>query len=152
MKFFIFIILVFFDFLSKKLIKNFIDYNEFISLNFFLDITHIHNYGISFGLFSGFFSSQLIVFISIIIVILIFFWMQKSVNYIEKWGFLLIISGAISNIGDRAINNFVLDFIFLHYKDFYWPAFNFADIYISIGVLIIIVESLKILKRDKKLK
>ena len=78
--------------------------------------------------------------------------MQKSVNYIEKWGFLLIISGAISNIGDRAINNFVLDFIFLHYKDFYWPAFNFADIYISIGVLIIIVESLKILKRDKKLK
>ena len=152
MKFFIFIILVFFDFFSKKLIKNFIDYNEFISLNFFLDITHIHNYGISFGLFSGFFSSQLIVFISIIIVILIFFWMQKSVNYIEKWGFLLIISGAISNIGDRAINNFVLDFIFLHYKDFYWPAFNFADIYISIGVLIIIVESLKILKRDKKLK
>ena len=65
---------------------------------------------------------------------------------------MLIISGAVSNIGDRAINNFVLDFIFLHYKDFYWPAFNFADIYISIGVLIIIVESLKILKRDKKLK
>ena len=71
MKFGIIIILVFLDFLSKKIIFNFIELNNFVSILPFMYITHIHNYGISFGLFSGFFSSQLIVFISIIIVILI---------------------------------------------------------------------------------
>lgn len=69
--------------------------------------------------------------------------MIKSTKVLEKWGFLLIISGAVSNIVDRALNNYVIDFIYLHYKDFYWPAFNFADIYISVGVLIIILQILK---------
>ena len=71
-------------------------------------------------------------------------------NKLEKWGILLIIAGAISNIGDRLMNNFVLDFIFLHYKQYYWPAFNFADIYISLGVLIIVIESCKIFKTRLK--
>ena len=66
------------------------------------------------------------------------------------WGVLLIIAGAISNIGDRLINNFVLDFILLHYNQYYWPAFNFADIYISIGIIMIIIQSFKIFKTRLK--
>jgi len=66
------------------------------------------------------------------------------------WGILLIIIGAISNIGDRLINNYVLDFILLHYNQYYWPAFNFADIYISIGIIIIIIQSFKIFKTRLK--
>ena len=53
MKFGIIIILVFLDFLSKKIIFNFIELNNFVSILPFMYITHIHNYGISFGLFSG---------------------------------------------------------------------------------------------------
>ena len=66
------------------------------------------------------------------------------------WGILLIIIGAISNIGDRLINNYVLDFILFHYNQYYWPAFNFADIYISIGIIIIIIQSFKIFKTRLK--
>ena len=66
------------------------------------------------------------------------------------WGILLIIAGAISNIGDRLINNYVLDFILLHHNQHFWPAFNFADIYISVGVMIIIIESYKIYKTRLK--
>ena len=80
----------------------------------------------------------------------LFFWMIRSSNKYEKWGLLFIITGAISNIGDRLINNYVLDFILLHYNQYYWPAFNFADIYISLGVLIIIIESFKIFKSRLK--
>jgi len=69
--------------------------------------------------------------------------MIKTSNIIEKWGLVLIIAGALSNIIDRGINNYVLDFIYLHYKDFYWPAFNFADIYITFGVLMILYQVLK---------
>ena len=86
-------------------------------------------------------------------VIFLFFWMLKSSDKLEKWGILLIIAGAISNIGDRLLNNYVLDFIFLHYnQQYYWPAFNFADIYISIGILIIIIESFKKFKIRKENK
>ena len=77
-------------------------------------------------------------------VLFLFFLMLKSSKKLEMWGILLIIAGAISNIGDRLINNYVLDFILLHYNQYYWPAFNFADIYISIGIVIIIIQSFKI--------
>ena len=82
----------------------------------------------------------------LVMVIFLFFWMLKTTNKLDMWGILLIIIGAISNIGDRLINNYVLDFILLHYNQYYWPAFNFADIYISIGIIIIIIQSFKIFK------
>ena len=66
--------------------------------------------------------------------------MIKATKKIEKLGLLLIIIGALSNIFDRLINNYVIDFIYFNYKDFYWPAFNFADIYITIGVIMIFYE------------
>jgi len=69
--------------------------------------------------------------------------MVKSENIIEKWALIMIIAGGISNIFDRMINGYVIDFVYLHYKNMYWPAFNFADIYISIGILIFLYKVLK---------
>ena len=142
-KLFVIIFLFICDIVSKKLVFSFIDLNSFIMINSVFDLTHIHNFGISFGLLSGIFPSQIFIIIGIILTLIIFYMMIKSTKVLEKWGFLLIISGAVSNIVDRALNNYVIDFIYLHYKDFYWPAFNFADIYISVGVLIIILQILK---------
>ena len=150
MKLLILIILIILDFLSKKIIFGSIELYKTISIVPFIDITHIHNYGISFGLFAGFLPMWLIVLFGVIIIIFLLFWMFTVSNKLEKWGILLIIAGAISNIGDRLMNNFVLDFIFLHYKHYYWPAFNFADIYISVGVLIIVIENYKIFKTRLK--
>ena len=150
MKLLILIILIILDFLSKKIIFGFIELYKTISIVPFIDITHIHNYGISFGLFAGVLPMWLIVLFGVIIIIFLLFWMFTVSNKLEKWGILLIIAGAISNIGDRLMNNFVLDFIFLHYKHYYWPAFNFADIYISVGALIIIIESYKIYRTRLK--
>jgi len=145
-------LLVLFDFLSKKIIFNFIELNKLISIMPFIDITHIHNYGIAFGLFSGVLP-LFIVLLGVIILIFLLFWMFNISNTFEKWGVLFLIAGAISNIGDRLLNNYVLDFIFLHYKQYYWPAFNLADIYITVGVIIIIIESFKIFNiRLKKQK
>ena len=150
MKLLILIILIILDFLSKKIIFDFIELYKHISIVSFIDITHIHNYGISFGLFAGVLPTWLIVLFGIIIIIFLLFWMFNVSSELEKWGILLIIAGAISNIGDRLMNGYVLDFIFLHYKQYYWPAFNFADIYISIGVLIIFIECYKIFKTSLK--
>ena len=135
----IFFLLVF-DIITKKLVFNLIDLNTFYKITFFMDIAHIHNFGISFGLFAGLLPYWIIaligLFISIIIILMIF----STNNNIEKWGLTIIFAGAISNILDRMMNGYVIDFIYLSYNNLYWPTFNLADIYITIGILIIIFE------------
>ena len=146
-KFFCIILLIILDFITKKIVFNYLSLNSFIEILTVLDLAHIHNYGISFGLFSDTFPSWVIIlFTSVITIVIIYFMIQAS-NKVEKWGLTLIIAGAISNILDRLINNYVLDFIYLHYKDFYWPAFNFADIYITFGVLMIFFQIFKEFKK-----
>tara|TARA_B100000029_G_scaffold477367_1_gene522365 strand:+ start:5602 stop:6054 length:453 start_codon:yes stop_codon:yes gene_type:complete len=132
--------LVFFDFLSKNLIYELIDLNTFIPLTFFLELTHIHNYGVSFGLFSNFIPAWILICLGLIITVFIYYLMIKSSNYLEEWALLIIICGALANIFDRSLNGFVIDFIYFHYKNFYWPAFNFADIYITIGIIMLVVN------------
>ena len=149
-KFFIVILLILFDFVSKKIVFNYLSLNSFVVILPILDLAHIHNYGISFGLFSGLIPSWMIVIIGLFVTALIFYMMITTSNKAEKWGLILIITGAISNIFDRGINNYVIDFIYLHYKDFYWPAFNFADIYITFGVLIILYQIFKEFKKRIK--
>jgi len=142
-KFFIFFVLVAFDLLSKKIVFDSIDLHTFISLTFFLDLTHIHNFGISFGLFSGLISPWLLIIIGLLVVGFIFYLMKSASDMFEEWSFLIIISGALSNIIDRIFNGYVIDFIYFHYKYFFWPAFNFADIYITIGIIMIVINILR---------
>tara|TARA_Y100000590_G_C15243934_1_gene834914 strand:- start:96 stop:551 length:456 start_codon:yes stop_codon:yes gene_type:complete len=132
--------LIVLDLLSKLFIFNYINLNSSISVFPFMDLIHIHNYGISFGLFSGILPPWFINLISFVVTLFVFYLMIKATKKIEKLGLLLIIIGALSNIFDRLINNYVIDFIYFNYKDFYWPAFNFADIYITIGVIMIFYE------------
>ena len=139
-KFFCIILLTIFDFITKKIVFNYLDLNSFKEILPVLDLAHIHNYGISFGLFSGILPSWSIILLTSTITLVIIYFMIITSNKVEKWGLTLIIAGAISNIFDRLINNYVLDFIYLHYKDFYWPAFNFADIYITFGVMMILFQ------------
>jgi len=148
-KFLLLLFLIFIDLVSKYYVFELIDLNTFIQLTFFLEFTHIHNYGISFGLFSGFISPLILVILGLLVTIFIFYLMLTSSDGIEKWGLAIIISGAISNIIDRATHGYVVDFIYLHYKDFYWPAFNFADICITIGIIVIILNIIvKFIKKE----
>jgi len=142
-KFIIFFVLVVFDLFSKKIVFDLIGLHTFIPLTSFLDLTHIHNFGVSFGLFSGVISPWILVILGLLVVTFIFYLMKSTSDNLEEWSLLIIISGAISNIIDRIFNGYVIDFIYFHYKDFFWPAFNFADIYITIGIIMIIINILR---------
>ena len=138
-------IIIFFTFISlnlisKYFIKNNIELNQIIYLNKFLDFVYVQNYGVSFGLLSGAVSYLFLVIIGLIIVLFVIYLMTISKKKFEKLAYFLIIIGAISNILDRAINTYVVDFILLHYKNYYWPAFNLADIYITIGIIVLIIS------------
>ena len=138
------------DLISKQIIYYSIDLNSFLTIISFFDLAHIHNFGISFGLFSGTVSPWVFILVGIIVTGAILYMLIKSTNQMEKWGLTVIIAGALSNIADRSLNGSVVDFIYLHYKDFYWPAFNFADIYISVGICVIVLHLLRDLNKKTK--
>ena len=138
------------DLSSKQIIYYSIDLNSFLAVTSFLDIAHIHNFGIAFGFLSGTFSPWIFILVGIIVTGVILYMLMKSTNHMEKWGLTAIIAGALSNIADRTLNGYVIDFIYFHYKDFFWPAFNFADIYISLGICVIVLHLLKDLNKRIK--
>ena len=142
-KILIFLLLVLFDILSKYIVFNYIDLYQFIKITYFFDITHIHNFGVSFGLFAGTIPYLVLVLIGLFVTAFVSYLYLNSSDTLERWGLFIIICGAIGNVVDRSINGYVIDFLYLHINQYYWPAFNFADIYISIGIIMIIVNMVK---------
>ena len=138
--FFILVFFVFCDLITKFFIKNNFLINESKKINSFLDIVYIQNYGVSFGFLSGLVSYWILVIVGLLVTSLIYYLMINSFKRLEKLAYFIIIIGALSNILDRIINSYVVDFISLHYDNFYWPAFNFADIYITIGIIMLIMS------------
>ena len=146
----IFFIFISLDLFSKYLVFYYIDLYKFIKITSFLDITHIHNFGISFGLFAETVPSVFLIVIALLVVFFIIYLLLNAKDYLEYWGLFIIICGAIANIIDRFVNGYVIDFIYFHINQYYWPAFNFADIYISVGIIMILLNMLKKLKLNKK--
>ena len=94
------------------------------------------NYGAAFGLFQG--KRWLLIFISFF-VLGIFFSYYKKVNKYGVYGMILLFSGIIGNLIDRLFFGYVRDFIDLGF----WPVFNLADTYTSIGTIILIISFVK---------
>ena len=74
---------------------------------------------------------------------------SKKLNTIGFTGYNMIAGGAIGNVIDRVVHGKVVDFIDVHYKEYHWPAFNMADSFIFLGVLLFLYNEL-ILLRGKK--
>ena len=112
---------------------------EIFSSNF-LNIYLIWNEGIAFGLLSMA-DSELYNFISILIsaIILVIIFMIFNAEGIKKYALLMILGGAIGNLYDRIIFRAVPDFIDFHIGDFHWFIFNFADLFITVGVFFMIL-------------
>jgi len=117
----------------------------------FLNIQLFWNEGIAFGLFS-LKQGKLYNFLTIIIMILIILilYLAFKSNGIKKYSLLLIFGGAIGNLYDRIFYNAVPDFIDLHIGNFHWFIFNVADIFITIGVIFMIL--LEFTATNNKLK
>tara|TARA_B100001093_G_C26786937_1_gene997099 strand:+ start:851 stop:1339 length:489 start_codon:yes stop_codon:yes gene_type:complete len=120
-----------------------------IQVNSFLSFNLVWNDGIAFGLLSfkeNFFYE--VVTILIIIVSLLVLWFALRTKGIEKFGFLMILGGALGNLFDRMYYSSVIDFIDISYNNYHWFIFNVADIFITLGVVMLI--SLELLKAKKK--
>ena len=139
------VLIYFLDRLSKiyviQLDKNNLGSDIFNSA--YLNIVLIWNKGIAFGLFS-FDESNLYnilsLIISIIVVMLVI--MSLKSDGLKKYSLLMIVGGALGNLHDRIFFNAVPDFIDFHVGNFHWFIFNVSDIFISLGVISMIVLEL----------
>ena len=106
----------------------------------YLNINLIWNEGIAFGLFAfeeSKFYNFLTLFISLVISVLIYMLIKS--NGVKRFALLIIIGGALGNLYDRIIYLAVPDFIDFHIGNFHWFTFNIADIFISVGVIFMIL-------------
>ena len=106
----------------------------------YLNISLIWNEGIAFVLLS--FDQDnlynILTFLIILIVFFIFIMILKSSGF-KKYALLMILGGAFGNIFDRIIYRAVPAFIDFHIGDFHWFIFNVADIFITLGVIFMIL-------------
>jgi len=116
----------------------------------FLNITLIWNEGIAFGLFSVsheyWYNFLTIVITFIALIILVMSIIQEGT---QKYFLLIVFGGALGNLYDRIFFKAVPDFIDLHVENFHWFIFNIADIFITFGVIMLILWEILPLNKDK---
>jgi len=114
-----------------------------IYINSYLNFYLIWNKGIAFGLFSfnENFIYNIITFV-ITIIIFIVLVMIVNANGFRKYCLLFVLGGSLGNLVDRIYYSAVPDFIDLHINDFHWFIFNVADIFITLGIICLILNEI----------
>tara|TARA_B110001452_G_scaffold163831_1_gene136602 strand:+ start:764 stop:1261 length:498 start_codon:yes stop_codon:yes gene_type:complete len=124
-----------------------------IYINSYLNFYLIWNKGIAFGIFS--FEQNLIYYLIsfiIFIICIVLTVMITRTNKMKKYYLILILGGALGNLFDRVYYSAVPDFIDIHLNDFHWFIFNVADIFITIGVICLILDELFFYKKTDEIK
>ena len=149
---FVIVLFIFFlDRITKILIINIAEEvgKVDVYVNSFLNFYLVWNNGIGFGLlsFDDDYTYNSITFLIILINLIIVYLIYLE-NGQKSYFLLIILGGSLGNLFDRLYYNAVPDFIDLNYKGFHWFIFNVADIFITIGIICLIIAELLNYKKD----
>ena len=139
------ILLVFADQISKYLIVQTLTLGETINVLPFLDFYLIFNTGIAFSFFDegGELGRWILVFLVLLVCLyLVYVLISEKLRKYETFALLMILSGGLGNLIDRSLWGHVIDFIHLYYENYSFYIFNLADTFITIGVIIYILDLL----------
>ena len=130
--------LILIDLFSKGYVEDFFQQGDVVNILPFLGITLAFNSGIAFSLldFNNFFTDYVLLFIGLIITVFLVRLFKQEDNITSKVGLILIISGALGNIIDRAMDGVVTDFLLFFVGNTPFFIFNLADAYISCGAVL----------------
>jgi signal peptidase II len=112
-----------------------------------LDIVRAHNYGAAFSFLddAGGWQRWVFTLFAVGVSIALVIWLRKlslAAQTLLVFGLTLILGGAIGNVIDRIEHGYVVDFVHAHWGHHYFPAFNVADAAISIGAVLVVLDSL----------
>lgn len=133
------------DIISKIWMIKFMHGRKVFEIFEFFNLVSVYNKGISFSMLSSGEEGTKIalICISIIISLLIIFWIKKETSFFTVFSLGVILGGALGNLIDRICNGAVFDFLDFHVGRYHWPAFNIADAAIVSGVFILLLLFLK---------
>ncbi len=140
------------DFFSKSFFVNYFKASPFVKITIFpfWDFVLVKNKGVSFSLFNGL-NHVVLSFITVLALLVIGFYIVKNfkgLTVLEYFMYAFILGGGLGNIIGRIANGSVVDFISIHLFGYYFPVFNFADIFITIAMFIFLYDNF-IVKRRK---
>jgi signal peptidase II len=134
------------DQVSKHVLREVLANGRSIRVTPFFDLVLILNPGAAFSFLSSAAGWQRELFIGIALaasVLIVYLMRKHAADRVFCWGLGLILGGAIGNVIDRVLLGAVVDFLYLHLGEYYWPAFNLADSAITCGAGLLIWDSLR---------
>jgi len=140
------------DQLTKYLVSiKMLEGDEVEVIRNFFAISYTKNPGIAFGMLNNGDVRWLLVAISVVAVVVVFYYMMRASvsNRLLLWSLALLSAGISGNLIDRIRIGRVIDFILIHYKDYQWPVFNVADTAITIGASLMAIELFLTPQADK---
>ncbi len=139
------IVVIVLDQISKHWVSAALTYGEPVVFTPFFNFTLLHNPGAAFSFLSdaGGWQRWFFTVVAAVISVVLVIWLARvSEKRYEALALALILGGAIGNLYDRVALGYVVDFIVVHYQDYYWPAFNIADSAITVGAALLILDML----------
>ena len=134
----------------KFLVESGMDYNQQIDLLPFLALYRTHNEGIAFSMLSWLHDGGLIAMtVAVIGFVSYLWWTTAPERGISRLGFALTIGGALGNLIDRSLLGYVVDYILFHLPNWSFAVFNMADVYITTGAALIILDEIIQWKRAR---
>lgn len=134
------------DQVTKQIAEAALAYNESVALLPVFNFTLRYNTGAAFSFLAegGGWQRWFFVLLALVVSAFLVHWLRRLPRQAiwEALGIALILGGAIGNLIDRLLFGHVIDFIEVHYQHWYWPAFNIADSAITVGVALLIIDSI----------
>ena len=131
------------DQMIKWLVQQSMAYGQSVEITPFFNWVHVWNKGAAFSLFADGGGWQRYFFIAIAVVVsaVLVKLMRDSHKRTEALAYAMVLGGAFGNVIDRVFRGYVVDYLDFHWQSRHWPAFNLADVFIVLGVAMILVTS-----------
>ena len=143
---FLSLIILVLDQITKTWVSTHLSFNQPVNILPYFDLRLLHNSGAAWSILAdqGGWQRWFLSLLAIIVSIVIMVWLTR-LDSKQRWlacGLALILGGALGNVMDRIIFGYVVDFIDIYYQAWHWPAFNIADIGISIGAVMLLIDAI----------
>lgn len=145
-------IIIALDQLTKTLVNRTFSYGEREAVLPFFDLTLLYNKGAAFSFLAGAAGWQRWFFTVLGLVvacIIVFMLVRHGHQRMFAWSLALILGGALGNVIDRLLHGHVIDFVLLHYRESFFPAFNVADAAITVGAILLILDEFLRVRRAR---
>ena len=135
------------DQVSKQFVESSLLVFEQVPVLPFLNLTLAYNEGAAFSFLSDQAGWQrwFFIIVGLVVTLVLVVWMGRlrADQRLTATALSLVAGGALGNIIDRLLLGHVVDFIDLYYQDWHWPAFNVADSAITLGVVLMLAETVR---------